>query len=264
MYAIAFAFASSIVAPCSGQAQHAPDDDHHHALVHFSHPLFTESPSPDTKVRLDYLYADLADQLSDNTIRVEAEYAFSRNWSIEVNLPMTSHSENDVRTTAVGSGEIALKLASFASAKHGLLLGGGIGFGVPTGSDRKGIGSGHLVEIEPYLDLGYMHDAIELVSFASWSVSTRRKAGEDQEQQAALAASLMYHVNRCLESLLEMEARHTLAGEDSGNDVINIGAGLKYHIPGNESLVLGLGGRIPITDHREFRHEIIVSALYHF
>lgn len=250
--------------PASAQHDHHHDGDHHHAPVHFSHPLFTESPSPDTKLRLDYLHVALAHDLSDNTFRVGAEYAFSQNWSIEANLPMTSRSENGVRTSAVGSGEIALKLASFAAAEHGLLLGGGIGFGVPTGSDRKGIGSSHLVEVEPYLDLGYMHEALELVSFASYSTTTRRKAGEEKEEEVALAVSLLYHLDPQMESLVEMETRRAVAGEDSGHQVVNAGVGFKYHVPGSRSLVLGVGGRIPLTNQREFRREMILSALYHF
>lgn len=262
-------FAVLIILPRLARAQddhHENEDheDHHHAPVHFSHPLFTESPSPDTKLRLDYLRLPLAHDLSDNTFRVEGEYAFSRNWSIEANIPITSRSGNGVRTSAVGSGEIALKLASFAAAEHGLLLGGGIGFGVPTGSDQKGIGSGHLVEVEPYLDLGYMHDALELVSFASYSTTTRRKAGEETEEEVALAVSLLYHLTPRVESIVEMETRRAISGEDSNTQIVNAGVGLKYHVARIRALIVGLGGRIPLTTQREFQSEIIVSALYHF
>ncbi len=39
-------------------AQEHAEADHHEGL-HFSHPLIAESVSPDTKVRLDYAFADL-------------------------------------------------------------------------------------------------------------------------------------------------------------------------------------------------------------
>jgi hypothetical protein len=248
--------------PSTVRAQH--DDDHHHAPVHFSHPLFTESPSPDTKLRLDYLRAPLARAASDNTFRVEGEYAFTRSVSIEANLPMTSRSVNGTSTSAVGSGEIALKLASFAAARRGVLLGGGIGFGVPTGNDEKGIGSDHLIEVEPYVDFGYMHKQMELVSFASFSTTTRRKDGEKNEKEVAVAGSLLYHLDPRFESLVEVEARRSLYSDAEDEQVVNAGVGLKYHVSRFRALVVGIGGRIPLTTEREFQSEIILSALYHF
>lgn len=258
-----------IFAPLDARAQHDHDDDdhdddHHHAPVHFSHPLFTESPSPDTKLRLDFIRGVLAHDVSENTFRVEGEYAFSRNVSLEANVPLTSRSISGDRTTAVGSGEIALKLASFAAAAHGVLLGGGVGFGVPTGNDEKGIGSDHLVEIEPYIDAGWMRGALELVSFASYSTTTRRTPGDEKEESLALAASALYHLNPRFESLVELETRRALSGEESGNQIVNAGFGVKYHVARVRALVVGVGGRIPLTSNREFQSEMILSALYHF
>lgn len=257
--------------PSTVRAQHDHDhddhdahDDHHHAPVHFSHPLFTESPSPDTKLRFDYLRAPLARAASDNTFRVEGEYAFTRNISIEANLPMTSRSVGGTSTSAVGSGEIALKLASFAAARHGVLLGGGVGFGIPTGNDEKGIGSDHLVEVEPYVDFGYMRKQMELVSFASFSTTTRRKDGEENEKEVAIAGSLLYHLDPRFESLIELEARRSLYSDAEDEQVVNAGVGLKYHVSRIRALVVGVGGRIPLTTEREFQSEIILSALYHF
>jgi len=177
---------------------------------------------------------------------------------------MTSRSVNGVHTSAVGSGEIALKLASFAAAEHGFLLGGGIGFGVPTGNDSKGIGSGHLVEVEPYVDLGYMHEKMEFVSFASYSTATRRKAGEENEKSIGVAVSLLYHLDPRFESLVELETRRLSNAEGSNDQVVNAGVGVKYHVSRIRALVVGIGGRIPVTTQREFQSEIILSALYHF
>ncbi len=256
-----------IFAPIDARAQHNDadhDEDHHHAPVHFSHPLFTESPSPDTKLRLDFIRGVLAHDVSDNTFRVEGEYAFSRNVSVEANVPLTSRSISGNRTTAVGSGEIALKLASFAAAANGVLLGGGVAFGVPTGNDTKGIGSDHLVEIEPYVDAGWMRGALELVSFASYSTTARRNTNDEKGESFAFAASALYHLSPRFESLVEMETRRALSGEESGNQIVTAGVGVKYHVARMRALVVGLGGRIPLTTTREFQSEMIVSALYHF
>jgi hypothetical protein len=262
-----YALLAVILAPHDARAQHDDDDhddDHHHAPVHFSHPLFTESPSPDTKLRLDFIRDVLAHDVSENTFRIEGEYAFSRNFSLEANVPLTSRAIGGNRTTAVGSGEIALKLASFVAAARGVLLGGGVGFGVPTGNDHKEIGSDHLVEIEPYIDAGWMRGALELVSFASYSTTTRRNSDDEKEESLALAASALYHLTPRLESLVEMETRRALSGEESGNQIVNAGIGAKYHVARLRGLVVGLGGRIPLTNNKEFQSEMILSALYHF
>ena len=263
-------YALLMLGPSTVFAQHDHDhgeddeDGHHHAPVHFSHPLFTESPSPDTKLRFDYLRAPLAHDLSENTFRVEGEYAFSQNMSIEANIPFSSVSSNGVRTSAIGSGEIALKLASFIAAERGILLGGGIGFGVPTGNDGKGIGSDHLVEVEPYVDLGYMHEKMEFVTFASYRFTTRRNSGEEEEKSFGAAASLLYHLDPRFESLVEVETRRLINAEGSDDQIVNAAVGVKYHVNRIRALVVGIGGRIPVTTRREFQSEIIVSALYHF
>ena len=55
-----------------------------------------------------------------------------------------------------------------------------------------------------------------------------------------------------------------MSGEESGNQLVNAGVGVKYHFARVRALVVGVGGRIPLTTNREFQSEMIVSALYHF
>jgi hypothetical protein len=245
-------------------ADHHGADHHGEGPVHFSHPIFTESPSPDTKLRIDYLHASVAHDVADHELRVEGEYAFSHSISIEANLPLTSRSHNGVRTTAVGSGEIALKLANFAAARHGLLLGGGLAFGLPAWNDNSDIASDHIVEVEPYLDAGYMRGRTEIVSFLSYSVAAHRTDADEEEQEIAVAASLLYHLDPRIESLIEVETRRSIAGEESGSQIVNGAVGLKYRFPALPSLIVGAGARIPLTHDREFRSEMTVSLFYHF
>ncbi|MCI0481519.1 MAG: hypothetical protein L0213_08015, partial [Candidatus Dadabacteria bacterium] len=41
--------------------------------LHFSHPLITESPSPDTKIRLDYFFLDVDGEVEDEELGEEGE-----------------------------------------------------------------------------------------------------------------------------------------------------------------------------------------------
>lgn len=50
--------------------------------------------------------------------------------------------------------EVAVKLATFAFKKQRLLPVYGVSLELPSGSDQKEIGSGHIFQIEPYLGLG--------------------------------------------------------------------------------------------------------------
>src|SRR6266404_7474660 len=171
---LAATFAICATVPFTVMAQeHEYDHDHgdHEGPLHFAHPIFTESPSPDTKLRLDYLFRQISSTTRENSMRLEAEYAFNPSVSIEANIPVTSRSESGTTANSVGSGEIALKLANFGQAERGLLFGGGLAVGVPTGNDRKAIGSGHIFELEPYVDAGYKHGEAELVSFLAYSTT---------------------------------------------------------------------------------------------
>ena len=118
-------------------------DGHSHETqgLHFSHPLISESPSPDTKIRLDYSFLDVDGEVEDeelgeegegpqkfkeSTINIELEYAFTRNISIEADIPYTflnvSGGSNENHFNNI---EVGLKLASFILEEYGILLGGG-------------------------------------------------------------------------------------------------------------------------------------------
>ena len=72
--------------------EHEEDHDHDHDHLHFSHPLVTESPSPDTKLRFDYIGTRTSGPtgLHENTFRLEGEYAFSPSVSLAIVAPFIS------------------------------------------------------------------------------------------------------------------------------------------------------------------------------
>ena len=244
--------------------EHEHEHDPHEGPIHFAHPLFTESPSPDTKLRVDYLFRQVTSGVHEHSMRLEGEYAFTPSVSVEANIPITSRSESGTSVNSVGSGEIALKLANYGLAERGFLFGGGLALGVPTGNDRKAIGSGHIFELEPYVDAGYKHGEAELVSFLSYSTTIHRRVGEPNEEDVGLAVSGLYHVAERVESVLEFQMIRTVGGPEVGRRTAAVGVGVKYHVGRVHHLVFGLGGRVPVTSERESEHEILISALWHF
>jgi hypothetical protein len=112
------------------------DSSHDDNRLHFSHPLITESPSPDTKARLDYVFADEPDDAKRHTFRFEGEYALAPWLSLEVDVPYTLLDvEGEPNRNHLDTVEGGLKYANFGLADYGLLLGGGLELGLPTGDD---------------------------------------------------------------------------------------------------------------------------------
>ena len=113
------------------QEEHPPGEaGHHQEGLHFSHPLITESVSPDTKIRIDYTFVNLADDATKNAFLFEGEYAFHRSFSIEAGVPFETLDPGVGSSMSnFGNAELAFKFANFAFEDRGLLLGYGIELG---------------------------------------------------------------------------------------------------------------------------------------
>ena len=241
------------------------DEDHDHEHLHFSHPMVTESPSPDTKVRLDYLVIRANDQtdLRENVLRLEGEYAFTHSVSLAVVTPFTWRTAPPAeRARGLGDIELSLKGASLVFGERGLLLGGGVSAGLPTGSDSKGIGSSHIVELEPFLDIGYKKRAFELVSFARLSSTFRRRPGEEAERNLAFDFSGLYRVQSRLETLLELTTDRALVGADSGRPRTFVAPGVKVYPFTNRKIMFGTSVEIG-TGGASHSYVVLLSGFYH-
>jgi hypothetical protein len=258
--------ATSVLIPYAGMQAQEHDDDHDHDHLHFSHPLVTESPSPDTKLRLDFLGVRASDPggVDENTFRLEGEYAFNHSISLAIVTPFISRTAPYAeRASGLGNIELSLKAASLAFAEHGLLVGGGLSAALPTGSDTKGIGSGHLIELEPFIDAGYKRNALELVGFATLSSTFRRRAGEEAERALTLDFSALYQIQPRLEGLMEVTTARALIGPESGSQQTFVAPGFKVYPFRTRKLMFGasmLFGTGVVHD----THALLISGFYHF
>lgn len=251
-------------------------ESHSKKGLHFSHPLITESPSPDTKIRLDYFFMNVeghhgedeekeGGEFKEHTLRLEAEYAFSRNVSIEVNVPYTFIGPQEGSgTDHFDNTEVGLKFASYMFEKHGLLLGGGIEFGIPTGDYDKGIGSDHIIEIEPFVSMGYKYHDLELISFLSLGFPVNQDDDEDESDEFGYNVSLLYHLIPNIEVFVEFDGEVALNGEEDGGSVLNIDPGIKILPFENKDIHLGIGAGFPLTEDEEFEYRLVGSLIYHF
>jgi len=254
-----------LVSPALLAAQeHEHDDDHDH--LHFSHPLVTESPTPDTKVRFDYvtLWTTDVPDFRDHLVRVEGEYAFTDAVSLALVAPYEFRSESGgANANGLGDLELSLKFASLAYGAHGVLLGGGLSAAMPTGSDQKQIGSSHIVELEPFVDAGYKRDLIELVGFARLSSTFNRRPGDEPERNLAFDFSTLYHLHPRLEALMELTTSRALVGSEAGVTQTFLAPGAKIYpftnrrIMFGASLLLGTGAASDVK-------AVSLSGFYHF
>ncbi len=249
------------------QAQeHENDHDHDHDYLHFSHPLVTESPSPDTKLRFDYLGARTSDPtgVHENTFRLEGEYAFTPSVSLAIVTPFVSRTAPAAeRASGLGNIELSLKAASLAFGERGLLLGGGLSAALPTGSDTKGIGSAHIIELEPFLDAGYKRNALELVGFALLSSTFRRRAAEETERNLTFDFSTLYRMQSRLEGLIEVTTTRALIGAEPGSQQTFVAPGLKVYPFTSRRFMFGASVELG-TGIVSDTHALLLSGFYHF
>ena len=247
-------------------ATHAQEHEEDHDHLHFSHPLVTESPSPDTKLRLDFIGARTSGSagLHENTFRLEGEYAFNHSVSLAIVTPFISRTAPAAeRASGIGNVELSLKAASLAFGEHGLLLGGGLSAGLPTGSDKKAIGSAHVVELEPFLDAGYKWNAAELVAVAALSSTFHRRVSEEAERNLTFDFSALYRIQSRLEGLMEVTTARVLIGPESGSQQTFIAPGVKVYPFTNRKFMFGASVELGTGAVRDTR-AMLLSGFYHF
>lgn len=246
---------------------HDHDHDHHHGKLHFSHPLIVESPSPDTKVRFDYFYSRREDEdgerFSDHEGRIEAEYAFRPEFSIEVNVPYNFRRRRGM--PAIGHAdnmEVSLKFANFHFAEQGWLPTYGLSFDLPTGSDT-GVGTTNAVGIAPFAGVGYMHKRVQVIGIAEMNFPANRPAGDvEHGRELEYGVAAIYQLHRNVQGLLEFDGSHAFTGAEAGQNILNVSPGIKF-LKG-EHWQMGVSIGAPVTKAKEFKLRSVFSVFYHF
>jgi hypothetical protein len=145
-----------------------------------------------------------------------------------------------------------------------VLLGGGIEFGLPTGNSSKEIGSSHTLEVEPFLDLGFKRGSFEFVSFLSTGVPVNENGEDEADVELGLNASVLYHLDRRFQAILEFDFERVFGGEEAGHTAASISPGFKLVPTANENFQIGAGVSLPLRDDKDFHVRAILSAFYHF
>jgi hypothetical protein len=155
-------------------------------------------------------------------------------------------------------------LVNIAFKEQHVLLVYGVEFGLPTGSDSKGIGSSHIIEVAPYFGAGLKKPKVEVVGFSSISVPTNKRTGDEDATTLAYQVSFLFKPTPSVQPMIEIDGQTGLNGLERGNTVVSLSPGIKFRPLHSEHWQIGFGAGFPITARKDFDTRIVASAFYHF
>jgi hypothetical protein len=199
-----------------------------------------------------------------HAVAIEAEFAPVRWLSLEVSLPyVIADRDEENNAHNLDNLEVAVKLASFVFEDEGILLGGGLELGLPTGNSSNDIGSDRLVMIEPFVDFGVKKGAFEVVGFLKFGFLVNENS-EDADWELGWNASLLYRTAPWLAVILEFDGERVWGGEESGENIAHVSPGFRIRPCDDPGFEIGTGISLPITNDEEFDLRWTLSAFYHF
>ena len=249
-------------------ARHRPGDaahvGHAHPGADLSHPIVVESPLPESKLRLNYGFADGGDG-SEHEAELEAEYALTRDFSIEAVLPYAFLDPDEGQgEDGFGDASVAFKLASYAWVDRRMMPAVGVEVVLPTGDEERGIGSDHVVEVEPFVRLGVWRGPFEFIGSLGVGIPFNQTPEESDEEDVALeyGISALYRVAPRLQALVELHGDSVFGADDT--HALYASPGLTVQPLSDESVNIGAGVTLPLTDDRDFDYAVNVMLILHF
>ena len=233
--------------------------------LEFSHPLITESISPDTKIRFTYLDTKINSRTDLQNYVLELEYSPVPAFSLHLDLPYsTLKSQGASSFSNLDDIELTLKFANFAFASHNVLLGYGIGFGLPTGNDSKGIGSNHIIEVEPFLNGGYLWRKWEWTAYFTFSVPTNQQKNENMQASLESRITALYHLNNYWQPLVEFGNERDISSPTGWNKNYDLLEGVKYLPFGHKPWIIGAAVRQGLGKNSDLHFQWLLTLFYHF
>jgi hypothetical protein len=213
----------------------------------------------------------------EREFEIELEWAFTRRIGMVLELPLVEIDPKEGRTER-GLGDLAIAPRLLLIDTPRFLFSGNFEVHLPTGSRRRGLGSGEVSvapSISTWLDLGNW--------FALQTQVGVERGLRSRDSELFYAAGLTYsflgpalvresphhrmlghmHYPPGLASLIfEAIGRTELRGEDRGHTVGEILFGLGYSI--TDSLELRGGYQFPVGGRREIEERFLINLIYHF
>ncbi len=237
---------------------------HAHPGIELSHPIIVESPLPETKLKLNYGFGKGGEGTA-NVFEAEGEYAFTQNFSIEAVVPYVFvNPEEGSNENGLDNVVLAAKFASYRWVDQRFLPAIGLEVALPTGDDDKGIGSDHVVELEPFIRVGAWREKFEVIGTFAVGIPLNQTSEEKDEEdfEIAVGGSFLYHFTPRLQGLLEVTGEHVAGEEDE--TAFYLSPGVTFQPFTDPSISFGVGATLPITDDRDFDFAVNAMCIIHF
>lgn len=239
----------------------------HTDALHFLHPLVTESPLPENEARLQFQFDNLAGDGGQSISLIgTVEFAPVRWFSVEASLPLTHvDPEAGSSETRVGDAGLGFKFASFAYEEQGILLSAGLELGLPTGNEERGIGSDHVVELEPWIGLGLKCEHLEWIVRIGAGFPLNQNGDREADVEIEWSTSLLFHiVEDRFAALIELDGLSIFGEAEDGFNNVSVTPGVRVFPFENPDVSLGFGIRLPLTNDRESHAQGIFTLYFHF
>jgi hypothetical protein len=241
------------------------DDYKRQEHLEFSHPLITESISPDTKIRSTFLDTKAKDNMFSQTYVLEVEYALVPGFSIHLDVPYTVvNTTGNHSISSLDEIELTFKFANFAFESHNVLLGYGISFGLPTGNQTKGIGNDHIWNINPFFNGGIIWKRWEWTAYFIFSIPSNQSINENIQSALESRLTALYHISSRWEVLLEAGNVSQISHFYQNGNNYDLTEGIKFRPNPDKPWIMAIGARHPVFRNDEIKLQGIISVFYHF
>jgi hypothetical protein len=230
--------------------------------------LAAENSMPATALELVVAHADARRERLTG-ISLSGEYAPVPAFSVKLALPFSVIDPRDAPTVAgLGDARLVLKYSPVMSEELQLVMGGGLRLGVPTGSERRGLGGAFVAE--PFLVLGKAFGGFSVQADASfaWRLDRPRTLEPEEEggprvhpdrgQVAAANVCAVYALTDRVGLILEASTVTVIRGDETlrKRPQLYLTPGLGVEVVRGWSLRGGI--QLPVTRARSFDYNALL------
>lgn len=194
------------------------------------------------------------------TVDAYGEFAFNENVSIAGYLPWTRKKETNIKSHT--------RFDNLGLGVHGALPGStfipvaGLDLTLPTGSEKVGIGSKRIFNIEPYAGLAFHDGIFSITGLAKYNTQSNRRFREDPEKQDDFERTWLANVGLGLnfevtDLLLEYQYRYTYDPDPKRKSIHTIAPGLNLKV---DHFIFSFSVPCALSKQREFDYGVILRA----
>jgi hypothetical protein len=241
----------------------AGHDGHAHPDIDIAHGIVTETPVPETTFMLSYALVG-SGGAREHALVASFEYAFVREFGLELTVPYALlDPAGGGPAGRLGNVELAAKWATYAFADRGLIPALGVAVGLPTGRDERGVGSDHVIDLEPFARIGWVRGPLQVVGTVNLGIPLNQAPDERDAERLTLAhnLALIYEVRPHVQALLEFNGESTFGDEE--RHAVYASPGLTFEPFADESVNVGVGVSLPLTGDRDFDYAVNLRILFH-